>query len=96
MQNNNLKAKSHSSLAVYPWDHLNAMGKRGDGLLHGILYGCATIEGQFNLLRIYHERIEMFHCNDFVFIESVFNDLLYTYILLENIIMCLIVLCSQL
>lgn len=29
MLNNNLKAKSYSSSAVYPWDHLNAMGNEG-------------------------------------------------------------------
>jgi len=29
MLNNNLKAKSHSHSAVYPWDHFNAMGNEG-------------------------------------------------------------------
>lgn len=41
MLNNNLKAKSHSSSTVYPWDHFNAMRNEGDGL-HSVGYFMVT------------------------------------------------------
>jgi len=41
MLNNNLKAKSHSHSAVYPWDHLNAMGN--EGVVYSMEYFMVTL-----------------------------------------------------